>query len=98
MKMFLPTWLYVKRHSLTGLKYFGKTISADPYIYNGSGKVWMRHIGKHGKEHIDTVWVCKFDNKIEITEFALAFSEIFDIVNLPEWANISPENRRWVQI
>lgn len=32
----LPTYLYVKQHTITGLKYFGKTIK-DPYVYPGSG-------------------------------------------------------------
>jgi hypothetical protein len=92
MKSFLPTWLYIKRHRITGLKYFGKTVSVDPYTYCGSGKVWLRHINKYGKEYIDTIWICKFDNKNELIDFALAFSEIFNIVNSTEWANISPEN------
>ena len=52
-----PTYLYIKQHSITKKKYFGKTVSKDPYKYTGSGKVWNRHIKKHGKEHIDTLWV-----------------------------------------
>lgn len=92
MKSFLPTWLYVKQHRITKLKYFGKTISADPYIYEGSGKIWKNHINKHGRDHIETLWTHKFDNEPDIREFAIAFSEIFDIVNSEEWANIVVEN------
>jgi hypothetical protein len=47
-----PTYLYIKQHSITGLKYFGKTTKSNPYKYNGSGKYWIRHINKNGKEHI----------------------------------------------
>ena len=28
--MFKPTYLYVKTHNKTGLKYFGKTTTPDP--------------------------------------------------------------------
>jgi hypothetical protein len=24
--IYKPTWLYIKRHTITGLKYFGKTV------------------------------------------------------------------------
>ena len=39
-----PTYLYIKQHSVTKLKYFGKTNSEDPIKYSGSGKYWT--IGK----------------------------------------------------
>lgn len=41
---FTPTYLYVKHHSITGLKYFGKTTKLDPVTYKGSGLVWRRRI------------------------------------------------------
>jgi len=34
-----PTYLYIKEHSKTGLKYFGKTTKSDPTVYDGSGKL-----------------------------------------------------------
>lgn len=43
-------YLYVKRHKVTGMKYFGKTVKKDPYKYNGSGLYWVRHIKKYGKK------------------------------------------------
>lgn len=46
-------YLYVKQHSITGLKYFGKTVR-DPNTYFGSGTYWNRHIDKHGREHVET--------------------------------------------
>jgi hypothetical protein len=48
-KEFVPTWLYVKVHNKTGLKYLGKTIQ-DPYKYGGSGVHWSSHVKKHGND------------------------------------------------
>ena len=86
-----PTYLYIKQHSITGLKYFGKT-TGDPYTYNGSGKRWKSHIKKHGKEHIKTIWVSELYSDTSITEFALKFSTDNDIVKSKEWANLIMEN------
>jgi hypothetical protein len=86
-----PTYLYIKQHSITGLKYFGKTIK-DPYTYNGSGKRWCNHIKVHGKEHIVTLWVSEPYTDTSIAEFALKFSAENDIVNSKKWANLIPEN------
>jgi hypothetical protein len=87
-----PTYLYIKQHSVTGLKYFGKT-NRDPYKYLGSGKYWTRHIKKYGKEHVVTLWVSElYTNKELLTEFALFFSEEYNIVESKEWANLIPEN------
>lgn len=35
---FKPTYLYIKIHNDTGLKYFGKTCSKTPKQYKGSGR------------------------------------------------------------
>jgi hypothetical protein len=88
----LPTVLYIKQHSITGLKYFGKT-TKDPLKYNGSGKHWLRHIKKHGRKHIITTWVSEpYIDSDAIVEFALAFSKDNNIVESDLWANIIPEN------
>ena len=50
-----PTYLYIKQHTKTGLLYFGKTVN-DPNKYHGSGKRWVKHIKKHGKQYIETLW------------------------------------------
>ena len=91
MNIYTPTYLYVKQHSVTGLKYFGKT-TRDPIKYIGSGKYWLPHIKKHGKEHVVTLWSQLFDDKDLLTEFALLFSEHWDIVKSDKWANLIPEN------
>ena len=83
--LFNPTWLYVKVHNKTGLKYLGKTIQ-NPYFYDGSGKHWKSHLKKHGKD-ITTLWVHKYDDQSLLKEEALFFSKIYDVVNSKEWAN-----------
>jgi hypothetical protein len=88
----MSTYLYVKQHSITGLKYLGKTIR-DPHNYLGSGIVWTRHINKYGKEHVKTLWVSEpFDDVDLLTEFASFLSEELDIVNSDKWANLVVEN------
>ena len=91
MNIYQPTYLYIKEHSVTGLKYFGKT-TKNPNSYHGSGKYWKSHIKIHGVTFVTTKWVKLFTSYDEITEFATAFSEIFDIVNSNQWANLCPEN------
>lgn len=87
---FKPTYLYIKTHNITGLKYFGKTIN-DPYKYCGSGKRWLNHIRKHGY-HITTEILGYYTNKEECISAALHFSVINNISSSDEWANIIPEN------
>jgi hypothetical protein len=87
-----PTYLYIKQHSVTKLKYFGKTTSADPYKYNGSGIKWKNHIKKHGKEFVETIWVSDLYTDTSIVEIALHFSKENNIVESEQWANLIPEN------
>ena len=85
------TYLYVKRHKVTGLKYFGKTIQ-NPYTYKGSGTYWKRHIKVHGVEFIETIDVWGFDVQSLCTEFAIKFSIDNNIVESSYWANLAIEN------
>ena len=88
-----PTVLYIKEHSVTGMQYFGKTTKEDPYQYLGSGKRWLRHIKKHGTEHVKNSWVSEpYIDSEEITQFALAFSADQNIVESKAWANLIAEN------
>lgn len=88
----MHTYLYIKRHSVTGLKYFGQTSKSDPYTYLGSGKLWLRHIKKHGTQFVVTDWVKLFTNELELVEFALTFSKENNIVESSQWANLMQEN------
>lgn len=88
---FKPTWLYIKRHKASGLLYFGKTVK-DPKSYLGSGRYWVQHCSKHGKDKVETVWAERFEQIDDIVEFATFFSEFINIVGSPKWANMKPEN------
>lgn len=87
---FVPTYLYIKQHMVTGLKYFGKT-TYDPHTYKGSGLYWKRHLDKHGGD-VTTVWAELFTDKAQLVEYALKFSVDNDIVASAEWANLIAEN------
>ena len=87
-----PTYLYIKQHSVTGLKYFGKTTSPDPYKYQGSGTYWKSHIQKYKTKFIDTLWVSDLYYDTSISEIALHFSYENNIVKSNEWANLILEN------
>jgi hypothetical protein len=90
MKQFKPTYLYIKTHNVTGLKYFGKTTS-NRKRYRGSGHHWVRHIAKHGYD-VTTEIVGYFIDQDECMRFALEFSNRHNIVESPEWANERLEN------
>lgn len=77
-----PTWLYIKQHNITKLKYFGKTI-CNPMFYFGSGLRWKRHLKKHGTD-ISTIWCKLFFTLEEINSYAIDFSITNNIVESKE--------------
>lgn len=97
MKEFRPTYLCIKQHNLTGLKYFCKTTKSyeEMIKYAGSGDYWRLHIKKYGTKYVDTLWYCLFYDKDEIKKFALMCSEQWNIVESKEWANIKLEDGLW---
>ena len=90
MKSFIPTYLYIKTHNITGLKYFGKTTN-DPYNYYGSGKYWLAHLKKYGY-NISTEILGYFADEQQCKEVANTFSISNNIVESSEWANLVNEN------
>ena len=90
MGIYKPTYLYIKQHNVTGLKYFGKT-TKDSKRYKGSGVYWKRHLKTHGAD-ISTLWYQLFEDQDSLTQYALKFSADNDIVNSNVWANLHPEN------
>lgn len=82
-------YLYVKTHLKTGLKYLGFT-KQNPYTYKGSGKYWKRHIKKYGYD-IWTNIIFQSEIEYEIKQNGLYFSELWNIVESKEWANLKPE-------
>jgi hypothetical protein len=90
MKRFYPTYLYIKTHNITGLKYFGKTTN-DPYQYYGSGKHWLSHLRKHGFD-ISTEVLGYYTDEHECKKIAEEFSKRNNIVKSKKWANMIVEN------
>jgi hypothetical protein len=90
LKAFKPTWLYLKQHNKTGLKYFGKTVR-DPKNYHGSGVYWNSHLKKHGYD-VTTIWQQLFTTEAELVAFALDYSQKNNIVESVEYANLKPED------
>lgn len=91
----MGTYLYIKTHNKTGLKYFRKTsnpkFGINPNKYIGSGVYWKRHVKKHGCD-VSTEIFGYFDDLDECSQVALSFSKEHDIVNSPLWANLQDEN------
>ena len=87
---FKPTFLYIKTHNKTGLKYFGKTVSSDPEKYKGSGIYWTNHIEKHGNDVSTEIYGFYTDREACLQD-AIQFSEEHNIVSSDEWANLIPE-------
>jgi hypothetical protein len=88
--MFKPTYLYIKTHNITGLKYFGKTIS-DPHKYKGSGTRWLNHLSVHGN-NVTTEILGYYEVLEECINAALDFSERNKIVENEDWANLVIED------
>lgn len=86
----MTIYFYVAEHKVTGLKYFGKTINANP-SYKGSGTRWLRHMKKHGRCHVSLDYIASFENVDEAKLFANDFSIKNDIVSSKLWANSIPE-------
>lgn len=85
----MKTFLYLKTHNKTGLKYLGKTVQ-DPFIYKGSGKRWLNHIKKHGYD-VTTEILFETSDKILLREKGLYFSLLWSVTTNPNFANIVNE-------
>lgn len=83
-------YLYVKTHNKTGLKYLGKTSNQNPHNYSGSGKIWLEHLKQHGIDFSTEILKECSSNK-ELTYWGRFYSELWNVVNDPIWANKIPE-------
>lgn len=84
-------YLMLKTHNVTGLKYLCKTSCQNPITYSGSGKVWKRHLRKHGW-NFKTEILAECKTKEELKQQGLYYSALWDVVNNNEFANLVPEN------
>lgn len=82
-------YLYLKTHNVTGLKYLGKTVQ-NPFVYEGSGKYWLNHINKHGND-VNTEILFESSNIEEIKNVGLYFSNLWNVVESKQYANLIPE-------
>ena len=85
----MKTYLYLKTHRVTGLKYLGKT-TQDPYKYKGSGLRWTRHLAKHGND-VSTLILFESEDKQQIKNQGQYYSDLWNIVNDQSFANMRPE-------
>jgi len=93
MKKIAPVRLYIKTHTKTGLKYFGKSARKNLESYYGSGVYWKKHIKKHGIEYVKTEWISEyFYYEEHITKFCNDFCQENNIVDDDTWANLKEEN------
>jgi hypothetical protein len=83
------SYLMVKTHSKTGLKYLCKT-TQDPFKYKGSGKYWRLHLEKHGAEH-HTEIIKECCSNTELKDFGRYYSKLWNVVESDDWANLKPE-------
>jgi hypothetical protein len=86
----MTIYLYVKTHRKTGLKYLGKTESADPHKYRGSGIFWTRHIKKYGYD-VDTEIIRECKDADELRHWGLYYSTLWNVVESDKWANLKEE-------
>jgi hypothetical protein len=84
-------YLYVKTHNETGLKYLGKTTKQDPHRYPGSGTLWIRHLKKHGYNYTTEI-LLETTSKEELIEKGIYYSDLWNIVESKEWANLKKES------
>jgi hypothetical protein len=86
----MTIYLYKKTHLTTGLKYLGKTTSKNPHSYQGSGKYWKSHIKKHGY-NCSTEILKECETVDEVGRWGVYFSELWNVVESDEWANLKTE-------
>ena len=84
-------YLMVKTHNITGLKYLCQTKRKDPHKYLGSGTRWWNHLNKHGKT-ITTEIIRECETHEELTYYGLQYSNLWNVVESDEWANLKPES------
>lgn len=73
------------------MKYFGKSVEYDIEKYQGSGKVWQRHLKKH-KVKPTHLWHSDWYHDTSIIRFATKFSNMNNIVESKKWGNLVIEN------
>lgn len=87
-------FLLLKQHIKTGLKYlcFHHGTRDNCFKYTGSGTYWKSHIAKHGTGLISTIILFESDTKDKIRKQGLKYSDLWDVVNSKDFANLVRED------
>jgi hypothetical protein len=87
-------YLMIKEIEQTGMKYLCKRkVYDDPndhIKYKGSGKLWNRILKAHPEYTLRTTVLGTYDNQ-DLKKYGLYYSNLYDVVNSSEWANLMPE-------
>ena len=83
-------YLYKKTHTKTGLQYLGYTTNKDPHKYTGSGLYWRNHLKQHGCNYITEI-LQECTTPDELQQYGLYYSDIWNVVESNEWANLRVE-------
>jgi len=86
----MTIYLYIKTHQITGLKNLGQTSSKNPDKYLGSGLYWKAHLKVHGIEHTTEI-LRECIDKEDLKFWGLHFSNLWNVVESNEWANLKIE-------
>ena len=84
------TYLYVKTHTISGLKYLGITQQSDPHKYRGSGKRWLNHLRKHGVTYTTEI-LKECEHPAMLQFWAQHYSDLWNVAKDDCWANLMPE-------
>lgn len=81
----------IKTHNITEKKYLCITKKDKWEEYSGSGRYWVNHLKKYGKD-FRTELLYTSDDYEEFVEKCIYYSSYFDVVMNEEFANIIPEH------
>ena len=102
MGLIMSYKLMVKQHNITGMKYLCITKRNNYEKYSGSGKNWLKHLKKYGKD-FTTILLEETDDINELSSLGEYYSKLFDVVNSKCFANaieergyVYPENNPFI--
>lgn len=90
MRLSMRYKLMIKTHLHTDMMYMCITKKDNWEKYLGSGLYWRRHLEKHGK-HIKSELLYSCDDYDAFLEKCKYYSDMYDVANNPQFANLIPE-------
>jgi hypothetical protein len=89
----MPVYLLLKQHNVTRKYYLCKKTTNNIksiFTYSGSGKRWLNHLRKHGK-NISTVILEIAANNLELKKKAEFYNTVWNVGVNPQFMNLRPE-------